>query len=66
MSSCTGLRYFKTLVRLRLLLVVSYEVCVHAKKKEKKNGNWNIITRNGHDTIHTSKSGILIIQQLII
>ena len=36
MSSCTGLGYFKTLVRLRLLLVVSYEVCVHAKKKEKK------------------------------
>ena len=51
MSSCIGLVYFESLVASRL----SYELGVHGEKKI--NGNWDIIDKNGHNTVHISKPG---------
>ena len=53
MSSCLELVDFQSLVGLRLLLVVSYELGVNGAKKV--NGNWDIINKNGHSTFHTGK-----------
>ena len=35
---------------------LSYEVDVNGEK-EKVNGNWDIINKNGHSTFHTGKLG---------
>ena len=35
---------------------LSYEVDVNGEK-EKVNGNWDIINKNGHSTFHTGKHG---------
>ena len=53
MSSCLELVDFQSLVGLRLLLVVSYELGVNGAKKV--NRNWDIINKNGHSTFHTAK-----------
>ena len=53
MSSCVRLVYFQSLVGLRLLLVLSYELGVNGEKNV--NGNSDIINKNGHSTFHSSK-----------
>ena len=51
MSSCVGLVYFQSLLGLRLLLVIYLYGLVGVNgEKKKKNGNWDIINKNGHST----------------